>query len=424
MKRLFVIVFSAATLLVSCKKDNSVVTPQTVLPTLTTTVVSSPSTTGANSGGNISSEGSAPVTARGVVWDAAANPTINLTTKTSNGTGSGSFASVITGLLPNTTYHVRAYATNSVGTAYGNDVTFTTGAPKLYVCGSEWNSITNSQQAKVWIDGVGTYWSNSTGGFESMGNKLLVTDAGDVYVSGAMKNTQWMACYWKNGVATMLTDGTYEAGAGGGIFISGTDVYACGGERNAANVFSAKYWKNGTAVSLTDGTKESVANSIFVSGTDVYCAGYEKDASGTIVAKYWKNGIATTLGTGGVANSIVVAGTDVYIAGNYGNVGCYWKNSTLINLNNCINGTKVFLSGTDVYVSGSDNSYQAAYWKNGSIVSLSDGESANSVFVNNTDVYIAGRTSVNIPCYWKNGQQITLSSSTNYRNYANDIIYK
>lgn len=124
-----------------------------------------------------------------------------------------------------------------------------------------------------------------------MGNKLLVTDAGDVYVSGAMKNTQWMACYWKNGVATMLTDGTYEAGAGGGIFISGTDVYACGGERNAANVFSAKYWKNGTAVSLTDGTKESVANSIFVSGSDVYVAGIGSDNK----CRFWKYGTETVL---------------------------------------------------------------------------------------------------------------------------------
>jgi len=54
------------------------------------------------------------------------NPTIALTTKTLDGSGTGTFTSSLTGLTPNTTYYVRAYATNSVGTAYGNEVSFTT----------------------------------------------------------------------------------------------------------------------------------------------------------------------------------------------------------------------------------------------------------------------------------------------------------
>jgi hypothetical protein len=78
------------------------------------------------SGGNITSDGGASITARGVVWSTAQNPTIALSTKTSNGTGVGNFVSNISGLTPNTTYYVRAYATNSMGTAYGNEITFTT----------------------------------------------------------------------------------------------------------------------------------------------------------------------------------------------------------------------------------------------------------------------------------------------------------
>ena len=99
-----------------------------VLPTLTTTAASSITSTTATSGGNITSDGGALVTARGVCWSTSANPTIALSTKTTDGTGNGSFTSSLTNLSANTTYYIRAYATNSVGTAYGTQVSFTTGA--------------------------------------------------------------------------------------------------------------------------------------------------------------------------------------------------------------------------------------------------------------------------------------------------------
>lgn len=95
------------------------------IPTLSTTVASSISTSTASSGGNISSDGGATITARGVCWSTATNPTIS-NSKTSNGTGTGVFSSSITGLLPGTSYYVRAYATNSVGTAYGTQINFST----------------------------------------------------------------------------------------------------------------------------------------------------------------------------------------------------------------------------------------------------------------------------------------------------------
>jgi uncharacterized protein (TIGR02145 family) len=96
------------------------------MPTLTTTSASSITTNSAKSGGNISSDGGAPVTARGVCWSTTQNPTIS-DSKTTNGTGTGTFTSDLTGLNLNTKYYVRAYATNSQGTAYGNQVNFTTG---------------------------------------------------------------------------------------------------------------------------------------------------------------------------------------------------------------------------------------------------------------------------------------------------------
>ena len=95
------------------------------IPTVTTTAASSVTTTSASSGGNITSDGGASVTARGVCWSTSANPT-TANSKTTDGTGTDSFTSLITGLSSGTPYHVRAYATNSQGTSYGSDVTFTT----------------------------------------------------------------------------------------------------------------------------------------------------------------------------------------------------------------------------------------------------------------------------------------------------------
>ena len=97
-----------------------------VVPSLTTTAITAITPTTASSGGSISNDGGATVIARGVCWSTSAAPTIALNTKTTNGTGMGAFTSAITGLIANTTYYVRAYATNSAGTAYGQQVSFKT----------------------------------------------------------------------------------------------------------------------------------------------------------------------------------------------------------------------------------------------------------------------------------------------------------
>jgi len=102
-------------------------TASAVPPEVTTTEISGITKTSAVTGGNITSEGGTPVTARGVCWNVASGPT-TANSKTTDGSGSGSFASSITGLAANTKYYVRAYATNIGGTAYGNEISFTTNA--------------------------------------------------------------------------------------------------------------------------------------------------------------------------------------------------------------------------------------------------------------------------------------------------------
>jgi uncharacterized protein (TIGR02145 family) len=95
------------------------------VPVLTTTSLAAVTTTSATSGGNISDDGGASVTARGVCWKTSSNPTIE-NNKTTDGTGAGAFSSSIAGLTANTTYYIRAYATNSIGTSYGDEILFKT----------------------------------------------------------------------------------------------------------------------------------------------------------------------------------------------------------------------------------------------------------------------------------------------------------
>ena len=81
----------------------------------------------------ITSDGNASVTSRGICWGLNSNPTIS-DSKTNDGTGDGQFVSSLTGLSAGSTYHVRAYATNSVGTAYGADlyIYYIRKSPRMY----------------------------------------------------------------------------------------------------------------------------------------------------------------------------------------------------------------------------------------------------------------------------------------------------
>ena len=94
-------------------------------PELITTAVSEISQNGAVSGGTITSDGGIPVIARGVCWNVSSDPVIT-DSRTIDGSGTGAFSSILTGLTPNTTYHLRAYATNGAGTSYGNELIFIT----------------------------------------------------------------------------------------------------------------------------------------------------------------------------------------------------------------------------------------------------------------------------------------------------------
>jgi len=103
----------------------SFTTSPVINATLTTTDITSITSSTAVSGGNITSDGGGAITARGACWSTSQNLS-TADSKTSDGTGTGTFTSNLTGLRPNTTYFVKAYATNSAGTSYGNELSFVT----------------------------------------------------------------------------------------------------------------------------------------------------------------------------------------------------------------------------------------------------------------------------------------------------------
>ena len=107
------------------------------LATLTTSAVSSLTNISATSGGNITDDGGANITTRGVCYSINTNPT-TADNITNDGNGMGSFTSNLSGLTTSTTYYVRAYATNSAGTAYGNELSFTTLAPAPLAIGDSY----------------------------------------------------------------------------------------------------------------------------------------------------------------------------------------------------------------------------------------------------------------------------------------------
>lgn len=101
-------------------------TASNALPSLAaTTAAASIAGTTATSGGNVTNDGGSTVSARGICWSNTSNPTTANSKTTESGT-TGSFSSNLTGLNVSTTYYVRAYATNAVGTAYGSEISFTT----------------------------------------------------------------------------------------------------------------------------------------------------------------------------------------------------------------------------------------------------------------------------------------------------------
>ena len=190
-------------------------TTTALLPTLTTTTATSITTTSASSGGSITSDGGASISSKGVCWSStSSSPTIALSTKTSNGSGTGSFSSSITGLTAATTYYIRAYATNSAGTAYGSVVSFTTTALLPTVTTTTATSITTT--------------SASSGGVIASDGGASITSKGVCWSSTSSSPTIALSTKTSNGSGT----GSFTSSLTG--LSSGTTYYVRAYATNSA----------------------------------------------------------------------------------------------------------------------------------------------------------------------------------------------
>ena len=191
-------------------------------PTITTSAVKDITSNGAVCGGNITSDGGAEVTQRGLCWSKSENPTIINPTALC-GTGTGEFTGALTGLTPNTKYHVRAFATNSIGTAYGEDREFTTA-----------NGGGNATKPTVSTQPISSISSNSA------------DCGGDVTSDGGSTVTERGLCWAKAGTTHTPTISNYSVkdnGVGTGSFsctmsdlIANTDYYVRAYAKNAEGI--------------------------------------------------------------------------------------------------------------------------------------------------------------------------------------------
>jgi uncharacterized protein (TIGR02145 family) len=194
--------------------DNGVAT-NTQLPTVTTTNATNITNTQATTGGNVTNQGSSAVTVKGVCWSTTQNPTIT-NNKTVNGSGTGSYSTDIYPLTANTTYYVRAYATNSSGTAYGNQLVFLTTANTQLptVTTTNATNITNTQattggnvtdQGSSAVTVKGVCWSTTQN--PTTANNKTVNGSGtgsyntDIYPLTA-NTTYYVRAYATNGNGT------------------------------------------------------------------------------------------------------------------------------------------------------------------------------------------------------------------------------
>lgn len=278
----------------------------------------------------------------------------------------------------------------------------------------------------------------------NLGNVIACTTqppSTDVYVFGYEDNPgpNSSVKYWKNGVETIVTNGTLASYANHAFMTANNDIYIAGTEWDAAGSTSnAKLWINGAQTDITGlSFLNSNASGVFVNGSDVYVS-YDMDdiSTGYTSARLWKNGTSTTLSDNSAnfhATCVYVSGFDVYVGGtrtpqaSIVSRAVIWKNGVAQYLNNGqFNSTvrKILVVGSDVYAVGQDNvggngTGRAVIWKNGVATYLTDGINsdamANDIFIDGTDIYVCGRKSSNgsgeFAQLWKNGVATVLSAN-------------
>ncbi len=208
MKKILVLIIVTFLILQACSSNESPInsnnSTQNTFPQLSTISVSYITPTTSISGGNINSNGGASITNRGIVWSTQQNPTISLTTKTSDGSGVGIFTSNLSGLIPGTKYYARAYATNSVGTAYGNEISFIT-LSYSYVQGSVVNDIDGNSYPTIITNCNNQVWMQKNLNVTKYRNGDSIPQVTDPTQWANLTTGAW--CYYQNNSVNGITYG-------------------------------------------------------------------------------------------------------------------------------------------------------------------------------------------------------------------------
>ena len=424
-KLLFFLFLSIA--LAGCKKNPDDVDAIVVKPSISTNPATDLTSSTVVCGGTITNNGPVNVLVSGLCWSTAANPNItNL--RTAGSTTIGTFSDNLVGLTPNTTYYIKAYLTTLSDTIYGSQVAITTPQKHIYIAGFEINS-SNRYIARYWKNGVAIVLTNGTQDAEA---SSIHAFGNDVYVAGYESNgTKRIAKFWKNGVATNLSNGTTDAAANA-VLVNNNNLYVAGYETNGSNKKVAKLWKNGVAQNITNGNFDAQIAAIAVKNDKVYLTGYESDGAAGARGKYWVDGVPTVVNsanTQGFGSGIALSGNDVYVAGTISpgfasNYVMLWKNGqqVAIDQGNFFYGvgTGVSVFGNDVHVCGSTNDSGASWWKNGAGTSLTGNynSKAKAIQVVGGIVYIAGAIITSggntLPAYWVDRVLVSLPYTALY----------
>jgi len=271
-------------------------------------------------GGNITDNGGAPITERGVCWGLLAAPTYSASSHTSDGTGKGFFSSTLTGLMADTTYHVRAYARNAVGLAYGNDLTFNRSAGLATVITNAVDSITS---VSAFVGGE----VSADGGFLVTARGIIYSPTGDPVLESDMKK--------------------YELGSDTGHF--STVISSLYGN---TDYYVRAYATNGNGTAYGKLVNFKTLSPVYPTLQDSISICSIKDTSAV--------GTGTVLSNGGSP----VTERGIYLSSDKINYVCYPAPDSISNLGNFVSQLTGLTPGTTYYAKGyATNSVGTVYTK-------------------------------------------------------------